>query len=124
MDATLKLHADSTDRPPYGNFAVIFLCAALLAGPAYDSFLHYDFSHSPDAKSYMQMADGNFEVSVTHRYRVAVPGLAKSASVPIQSVFGIIWPHRDSHAYHLRLGFFLVNMTFMSLVGWCLFRTC
>ncbi len=130
MDAILKLNAEPAPESPraqssaWGNAAIVFLCAALLAGPAYGSFLHYDFSHSPDTKSYIQMADGNFDVSVTHRYRVAVPGLAKAISLPVKSVFGLIWPHRDNAAYHLRLGFFVVNLVFMSLVGWCLFRTC
>lgn len=130
MTAILKISAGAvepaarTNRPVLTGFVVTFFCAALLAGPAYDSYLHYDFSHSKDSESYMQMASGNFDVCVTHKYRVIVPGLAKLASLPVQTVFGIVWPHRDDAAFHLRLGFFLINLTFMSLLGFVLFRTC
>lgn len=131
MTAILKMSAGATTaagaqatRSGLSGSVVMFFCAALLAGPAYDSYLHYDFSHSTDAESYVQMAGGNFDVCVTHKYRALVPGLAKLVSLPVQTVFGIIWPHRDDRAFHLRLGFLLVNLTFMSLVGLVLFRTC
>jgi hypothetical protein len=133
MDAALPMNpdADSTrasaraeDGPRLGNFAILFLCAALLAGPAYDSYLHYDFTHSGDSLSYMSIADGNFDVSVTHRYRAAVPLLSKAVSLPVSMIYGTIWPHRDDTRFHLRFGFFLVNLACMSLVGLMLFRTC
>jgi hypothetical protein len=110
--------------PPFGAFTILFLSAALLAGPAYDSYLHYDFTHSTDSLSYMSMAEGDFAVTVTHRYRVVVPLLSKAASLPASMVYGTIWPHRDDTKFHLRLGFFLVNLACMSLVGLVLFRTC
>ncbi len=127
MSADLPMNANSASTPLNacaGSFTVLFLCAALLAGPAYDSYLHYDFTHSPDALSYMSMAEGNFDVVVTHRYRAVVPLLARAASLPVSTIYGTIWPHRDDAKFHLRLGFFLVNLACMSLVGLLLFRTC
>jgi hypothetical protein len=127
MTAAWPINVDAASTPPdarFGSLTVLFLCAALLAGPAYDSYLHYDFTHSADSVSYMSMAEGKFDVSVTHRYRVVVPLLAKAASTPVSMIYGTIWPHRDDTKFHLRFGFFLVNLACMSLVGLLLFRTC
>jgi hypothetical protein len=117
-------NAHTGNGPWFGSVTVLFACAALLAGPAYDSYLHYDFTHSPDSLSYVKMAEGDFDVAVTHRYRVAVPLLSKAVSLPVSMIYGTIWPHRDDTRFHLRLGFFLVNLACMSLVGLMLFWTC
>jgi hypothetical protein len=123
-EASTPSNARTGDGPRFGSVTVLFLCTALLAGPAYDSYLHYDFTHSTDSLSYMSMAEGNFDVVVTHRYRVVVPLLSKAVSLPVSMIYGTIWPHRDDAIFHLRFGFFVVNLACMSLVGLMLFRTC
>lgn len=56
---------------------VYLLALGVLAGPAYTMYVHYDFSHSLDTRSYLRMARGEFKcVSVTRRYRVLVPAAA------------------------------------------------
>jgi hypothetical protein len=131
--APISLNADSSELaartasdPLFGIrwFWVVLLCAALLAGPAYNTFLHYDFSHTPDCLSYAQMARGNFDVIVTHKYRIVVPLLARAVNMPLEGVYRVIWSHRNFDEARLRFAFFLVNLTLMSLTGLVLFRTC
>lgn len=109
---------------PLAGILVALLCAAFLVGPAFNSYLHYDFTHSIDAESYYQMAHGNFDVTVTHKYRIVVPLLARAVKQAMEVIFPFIWPNRDVSAHHLRFGFFVVNLAFMSLAGWALFATC
>lgn len=107
-----------------GWFWVVLLCTGLLAGPAYNTFLHYDFSHNPDCGSYHQMAQGNFAVTVTHKYRVVVPLLARAVNMFLDDIYGVVWPHRNFAEARLRFAFYLVNLFMMSLTGLVLFRTC
>ena len=105
-------------------FWVVLFCVALMAGPAYNTFFHYDLAHNPDCLSYYQMAQGNYDVTVTHKYRIVVPLLAKAVNAPLDGIYGVIWPHRNFSAARLRFSFFLVNLTLMSVMGMVLFRTC
>jgi hypothetical protein len=114
----------SKPRSPIGWYWVVLFCAALLAGPAYNTFLHYDFSHNPDCYSYNQMAQGNFAVTVTHKYRIVVPLLARAVNMTLDDIYGVIWPHRNFAEARLRFAFYLVNLTFLSLTGFVLVRTC
>jgi hypothetical protein len=107
-----------------GSLVIAFFCLALLAGPAYDTSRTYDFSHQIDSKNYMKVAAGEKNVYVTQRYRVVVPWLARAVHLPIQMVYGAIWPQRDTTDHQLRFGFLLVNLGFMSLFALVLVRTC
>ena len=60
------------------------LAVAALANLAYPMYVHFDFSHSPDTRSYLSMAAGRFDsIRITHRYRVLVPAAAAVVAAPV-----------------------------------------
>ncbi|MFC7666063.1 hypothetical protein ACFQT0_00385 [Hymenobacter humi] len=96
---------------------------AALANLAYPMYAHFDFSHSPDTRSYLRMAAGRFDsVRVTHRYRVLVPAAAAVVAAPIAQVYGHIWPQRPDGRWPLRFAFYLVNCLLLAAAGACWFN--
>lgn len=104
---------------------VYLLALGVVAGPAYTMYVHYDFSHSLDTRSYLRMARGEFRgVSITRRYRVLVPAAAAAAAWPLEKVYARLWPQRAASEWPLRLGFYVVNSLLMAGVGLILYQTC
>ena len=99
------------------------LAVAALANLAYPMYVHYDFSHSPDTRSYLRMASGRFDsVNVTRRYRVLVPAAAAAVAVPIRRVYALVWPQRPADQWPLRFAFYLVNCLLLGAAGACWFN--
>ncbi|GAB4379702.1 MAG: hypothetical protein Kow0042_29360 [Calditrichia bacterium] len=96
----------------------------VIIGGAYTVYLHFDYTTVPDMRSYMKMAEGNFQVNLIHRYRPIVPLLAKLVSLPISEVYTYLWPHRPESDWPLRLGFLIVNSSILALAALLIFRTC
>ncbi|UOQ54682.1 hypothetical protein [Hymenobacter cellulosivorans] len=104
---------------------VYVLAVGLLAGSAYTMYVHYDFSHSLDTRSYLSMARGEFRgVSITRRYRVPVPAVAGAVAWPVEQVYARIWPQRAATDWPLRLAFYLVNTLVLAGAGLLIFRSC
>ncbi|RSK32362.1 hypothetical protein [Hymenobacter metallilatus] len=104
---------------------VYVLALGLVAGPAYTMYVHYDFSHSLDTRSYLSLARGQYAgVNITRRYRVLVPATAAAVAWPLERVYARIWPQRAASEWPLRLAFYVVNSLLMAGVGLLLFRTC
>lgn len=104
---------------------VYLLALGVLAGPAYTMYVHYDFSHSLDTRSYLRMARGEFEgVSITRRYRVLVPAVSAAVAWPLEQVYARIWPQRAATDWPLRLAFYVVNSLLLAATGLVLYRTC
>ncbi len=100
-------------------FIIFSFCFSILLGSSYNMFLNYDYKSNPDCKTYLSIANGNFEnQSLVRRYRIIVPFIAKTISLPIEKVYAKLWPNRDKTDFGaLRLGFLIVNLILMSLVG-------
>ncbi|PJJ47777.1 hypothetical protein CLV45_4915 [Hymenobacter chitinivorans DSM 11115] len=104
---------------------VYVLAVGVLAGSAYTMYVHYDFSHSLDTRSYLSMARGEFRgVSITRRYRVPVPAVAAAVAWPVEQVYARIWPQRATTDWPLRLAFYLVNTLVLAGAGLLIFRSC
>ncbi|WP_345226816.1 hypothetical protein [Hymenobacter koreensis] len=104
---------------------VYALAVGMLAGSAYTMYVHFDFSHSSDTRSYLRMAKGEFRgVRITHRYRVLVPAVAATVAAPIELIYARVWPHRAASDWPLRLGFYVVNTLVLGGAGVFLFLTC
>ncbi len=103
---------------------IYFIFFFVIIGSAYTIYLHFDYTTVIDLRSYMNMAGGDFDVNVTHRYRVIVPFLAKTVSLPIAKVYTVLWPHRAESLWPLRLGFLVVNSTLLTLAAYFIFKTC
>ncbi len=99
------------------------LAVAALANLAYPVYRHYDFSYSPDTRSYLRMATGRFDsVSITRRYRVLVPAAAAALAAPITRGYGHVWPARAGGLWPLRFAFYLVNCLLLGAAGACWFN--
>jgi hypothetical protein len=104
---------------------VYMLALGVLAGPAYTMYVHYDFSHSQDTRTYLAIARGQFAgQSVTRRYRVLVPAVAAAVAWPLEQVYARVWPQRAASDWPLRLAFYLVNTLLLAATGVVLYRTC
>ncbi len=97
-------------------------CLAIIIGPAYSMYVHYDFSHSSDTESYLAMSDGDYNVNPVHRYRFAVPFAAKIIALPLQAVYAKLWPHRAESLWPFQLAYFTINSFIMALYGWIVYR--
>ncbi|MBD2721374.1 hypothetical protein IC234_04485 [Hymenobacter sp. BT189] len=99
------------------------VAVAALANLAYPMYVHYDFSHSPDTRSYLRMAAGRFDsVRVTHRYRVLVPAAAAAVAAPVARLYARVWPQRPAGQWPLRFSFYLVNCLLLAAAGACWFN--
>ena len=99
------------------------LALAALANLAYPMYVHYDFSHSPDTRSYLRMAAGRFDsVRVTHRYRVLVPAAAAAVAAPVAKLYGKVWPQRPAGQWPLRFAFYVVNCALLAAAAACWFN--
>ena len=99
------------------------LAVAALANLAYPMYVHYDFSHSLDTRSYLRMASGRFDsVNITRRYRVLVPGAAAAIAAPIGKIYTKVWPLRPAGQWPLRFAFYLVNCLLVGAAGACWFN--
>ena len=99
------------------------LAVAALANLAYPMYVHYDFSHSLDTRSYLRMASGRFDsVNVTRRYRVLVPAAAAAVAAPIARMYARMWPQRPAGQWPLRFAFYFVNCLLLGVAGACWFN--
>lgn len=99
------------------------LAVAVLANMAYPMYVHFDFSHSPDTRSYLRMAAGQFDsIRITHRYRVVVPAAAAAVGVPVAKVYGRVWPQRPAGQWPLRFAFYVVNCALLAAAAACWFN--
>ncbi len=96
------------------------LAVAALANLAYPMYVHFDFSHSPDTRSYLRMAAGRFDsIRITHRYRILVPAAAAVVAAPVAHIYGRVWPQRPAGQWPLRFAFYLVNCLLLAAAGAC-----
>ena len=99
------------------------LAVAALANLAYPMYVHYDFSHSSDTRSYLRMAAGRFDsVRITHRYRVLVPAAAAVVAAPVAKLYARVWPQRPAGLWPLRFAFYLVNCLLLASAAACWFN--
>jgi hypothetical protein len=102
---------------------IVLFFLGIIIGPAYNTYVDYNFEHTTiDCKAYMNVANANFkEATITHRYRVIIPFIAKAVSVPVALVYKQIWPHRADGEWPLRIAFYLVNCITLALALYLLF---
>lgn len=95
---------------------------AIILGPAYTMYVHYDFSHSSDTKSYIKMSQGDYNVNSVHRYRFIIPFSAKTIATPIKLVYTKLWPHRADSLWPLQLAYFIINSILVAIYGTILYK--
>ncbi len=111
--------------PGVKAFAVTaFLSWAVIFGPAYNAYLDFHFTHSSDARSYLDMAEGNLNVNPVHRYRVLVPWAAAAVAKAVSPFYHSLWQFRGGREWPFRFGFLLVNSVLVGLAGAFVFAAC
>jgi hypothetical protein len=111
--------------PSRKNLLIYFFCFALLLGPAYNTYLDYNYKSNPDCETYISIANGDFkDQSLVRRYRILLPFTAKAVALPFEQIYAKLWPHRESTDWPLRMGFLLVNLSVMALAGLTIFHCC
>lgn len=101
------------------SFWQIFLLAiAIGAGASYPAAKHADSTWSLDSESYLKMAQGDFEVTSTHRYRLVIPLFSGGIYLLSEKALLWIWPSKSNNPERLlRMCFYLVNLIIFSLAA-------
>ena len=100
------------------------LALGVLLNAAYPMYRHYDFSHSPDTRSYLRLASGRFDsVRVTRRYRLLVPLAAGALARPLAVLGDPASTPRPAGEWPLRLAFYLINSLLLSAAGACFYQS-
>lgn len=106
------------------KIVIYFFCIAVIIGPAYTTYDHYDFSHSIDTESYLKIAKGDFNVYEVHKYRIIIPFSAAAINAPLDWVYKTLWPDREMGQQGLMMAFLLVNTLITAFAGLFIFLTC
>ena len=99
------------------------LALGALLNAAYPVCRHYDFSYSPDTRSYLRLASGRFDsVNLTRRYRLLVPLAAGALARPLTRLANPTGPARPAGEWPLRFAFYLINCLVLSAAGACFYQ--
>ncbi|UOQ54933.1 hypothetical protein [Hymenobacter cellulosivorans] len=103
------------------SFWPVYLVAlALLWGNSYRMLVNHSASYTIDEHSYLQMAQGNFDVNVTHRYRVLLPLAAGSITRILAGPTDLTT--NGAGPSPLKASFFVINTLVLAAAGLYLFR--
>lgn len=97
---------------------IFFLILGFNYGVSFQQFLHYDWTDTrglSDSSSYLDMANGEYDVPSGHRYRIIIPFLASFVRNSIQSLV----PPEQLYWFGGvdTLSFYIVNCLVTSLTG-------
>ena len=104
-----------------------FFCLAVILGPAYALFdsYSYDLVANPDIKTYLGLANFDFDQSPVRKYRVIVPLLASGVHFVFGPLFNAFAPNTfPGPDFALCLSFLLVNSFFISVFGVLVYYLC
>ena len=96
------------------HLLALLVVVGTLYGSSYQQFRHFDPADPrglSDAKSYLLMAEGNYNASMTHRFRVMIPALVGWLSTSTN--------RQDQES--LVLLFYIVNFSLMTATGFFLY---
>ncbi len=96
------------------HLLALLVVVGTLYGSSYQQFRHFDPADPrglSDAKSYLLMAEGNYDASMTHRFRVMIPALVGWLSTSTN--------RQDQES--LVLLFYIVNFSLMTATGFFLY---
>jgi len=109
------------------NLFLFLFCFALISGPAYTLFdsYNYDTVANPDIKTYLGLANFDFDQSPIRKYRIIIPLIASGINYAFGGLFNNIAPYSfPGPDFALCMSFLIVNCIFMSLFGVLVYRLC
>lgn len=99
------------------KFCLVFIfCCAVLFGSGYNVNRYFNFEHSSDSKSYMKMANNDYNVTVTHKYRFVIPFIISKLNHFVL-YFGV----KSNRTQQVL--FLIINTVFMALAGVFIYLT-
>ena len=99
---------------------ILFL--GIIFPSAYNTCRHFDFLHSVDTKSYVKMAQGDYNVMVTHKYRFIIPSLSLLTTKIIQNLSPNGLNRADINLWQIQLSFLIWNTVFLAMASLVLFK--
>ncbi len=112
-------------RINFSFWALFFFSAALMFGGAFALLDSYDLKQNPDIRTYLALAQGNFDESPVRRYRVLVPFLAATVNWLFKPILSPLKPWDfPSDQFSLCMSFFVVNLAIMATFGVLVFKFC
>jgi len=109
------------------NIILFLFCFAIISGPAYALFDSYDYDliASPDIKSYLGLANFDFDQSPVRKYRVIIPFLAAGINYIFGPAFSLVAPNTfPGPDFSMCLSFLIINSIFMSVFGMIVYYLC
>ncbi len=109
------------------NVLVFIFCFAVIFGAAFALFdtYNYDVVANPDIKTYLGLANFDFDQSPIRKYRVIVPFIASGVNFILSPVFVLLKPQSfPGPDFSLCMSFLIVNTSLMSIFGTIIFRLC
>lgn len=99
------------------SWLVFMFCIAVVAGPAIGVLFQFDLTHFPDAKTYLGLANFEFDQNPVRRYRLIVPMGARVLNVLMGGVFKQLKPSYFTADFSLAFAFFVVNTILTAWFG-------
>ncbi len=109
------------------NIILFIFCFAIIFGPAYTLFdtYNYDVIANPDIKTYLGIANFDFEQSQIRKYRVIIPFISSGINFIFNPIFSNLSPYTfPGPDFSLCLSFLIVNSIFMSIFGMLIYKLC
>jgi hypothetical protein len=115
------------DKTWVENLVLFLFCFAVIFGPAYALFdsYNYDTLTNPDIKTYLGLANFDFDQSPIRKYRVIIPLLASGFNYLLGPIFSGLTPHTfPGPDFSMCMSFLIVNCIFMSVFGMLIYHLC
>jgi hypothetical protein len=115
------------DKTWVQNLVLFLFCFAVIFGPAYALFdsYNYDTIANPDLKTYLGLANFDFDQSPIRKYRVIIPFLVSGVNYIFGPVFSCIAPQSfPGPDFSMCMSFLIVNSMFMSVFGMLVYHLC
>ena len=96
---------------------LVFTIISVLYGTSYQQFKYFNPDNPKgltDTISYLEMAQGNYNVSSVHKYRAVIPSLSRT-------IYNTINTSNKNSVELLKLSFYFVNFLFIFLAAYFLF---
>lgn len=106
------------------ELSIFLLSFAIIVGPAMSIMDSFDYSSlSPDIKTYLGLANGDFDQNAVRRYRIIVPFMASLVNFCFGFIFDKIQPWSfKGPDFSLGLSFLLINTGLLSLAAVYIFK--
>jgi len=97
---------------------------AVILGPAIATLFAFDLTHYPDCRTYLGLADFNFNQSPVRRYRVIIPFTAAVINYIAGGIAGKFAPSYFVGNYSLPFSFFIINTMLTAYFGVLIYQYC